>query len=46
MYVRKWADILQAEWGTKMKFLKEKLEVQVNIGNDPDEITSNLSPNF
>lgn len=27
-YVRKWSDILEAEWGTKMKYLKEKLEIK------------------
>lgn len=28
IYVRKWSDILEVEWGTKMKYLKEKLELQ------------------
>ncbi|VXB17408.1 ATP-binding protein [Maribacter litoralis] len=28
MYVRKWSDILEVEWGTKMRYLKEKLEIQ------------------
>jgi len=28
MYVRKWSDILEVEWGTKMKYLKEKLEIK------------------
>ena len=27
-YVRKWSDILEVEWGTKMKYLREKLEIQ------------------
>lgn len=28
IYVRKWSDILEAEWGTKMKYLKEKLQIE------------------
>lgn len=28
IYVRKWSDILEVEWGTKMKFLKEKLQIE------------------
>jgi len=28
VYVRKWSDILEAEWGAKMKHLKDKLEIQ------------------
>lgn len=28
VYVRKWSDILEAEWGTKMKYLKEKLQIE------------------
>jgi hypothetical protein len=28
IYVRKWSDILQVEWGFKMKFLKEKLKIE------------------
>ena len=29
IYVRKWSDILQTEWGYKMKYLKEKLELEM-----------------
>lgn len=29
IYVRKWSDILEVEWGEKMKYLKEKLEMQL-----------------
>ncbi|MCI5167358.1 MAG: hypothetical protein D3903_15010 [Candidatus Electrothrix sp. GM3_4] len=28
IYVRKWSDILEVEWGTKMQYLKEKLGIQ------------------
>lgn len=28
IYVRKWSDILEVEWGTKMKYLKERLQIQ------------------
>jgi hypothetical protein len=31
LYVRKWSDILEVEWGNKMKFLKEKLKSQQKI---------------
>ncbi|EKE20774.1 MAG: hypothetical protein ACD_7C00489G0005 [uncultured bacterium] len=44
IYVRKWSDILEAEWGTKMKFLKEKLKIKANlIGVTPAEITKDLT---
>lgn len=45
IYVRKWSDILEVEWGTKMKYLKEKLEIQskkINEAN-PDTITQELT---
>jgi hypothetical protein len=40
IYVRKWSDILQTEWGYKMKYLKEKLELEVkdNNGKSSDDI--------
>ncbi len=28
IYVRKWSDILEVEWGAKMKYLKDKLQVE------------------
>ena len=28
IYVRKWSDILEVEWGAKMKYLQEKLQIQ------------------
>ena len=43
IYVRKWSDILQVEWGTKMKFLKEKLQIQAKQAKiTPQEITEEL----
>jgi hypothetical protein len=44
MYVRKWSDILEVEWGTKMKFLKEKLEIQAKEqkGSSPKQIVDDL----
>lgn len=40
IYVRKWSDILQTEWGYKMKYLKDKLELEVkdNSGKSSDDI--------
>jgi len=40
IYVRKWSDILQTEWGYKMKYLKEKLELKLKDNSDktPDDI--------
>lgn len=38
IYVRKWSDILQTEWGYKMKYLKEKLMIKAkkfNLSNSP-----------
>lgn len=45
IYVRKWSDILEAEWGTKMKYLKEKLQIEAKKSkseNNVDEIVSNV----
>lgn len=43
IYVRKWSDILEVEWGTKMKYLKEKLQIQAKKSkNSPQEITEEL----
>ncbi len=44
IYVRKWSDILEAEWGTKMKYLKEKLEIQTKKRNydNPQEIVDEI----
>ena len=43
IYVRKWSDILEVEWGTKMKYLKEKLQIQAKKAkNSPQEITEYL----
>ena len=43
IYVRKWSDILEAEWWTKMKHLKEKLEIKAKKAwKNPDEIKSQI----
>lgn len=43
IYVRKWSDILEVEWGTKMKYLKEKLQIQAKqTKKSPEEITADL----
>ncbi|MBR5166953.1 MAG: ATP-binding protein [Salinivirgaceae bacterium] len=43
IYVRKWSDILEVEWGYKMKYLKEKLKIKQKDGaNTPDEITKEI----
>jgi len=43
IYVRKWSDILEVEWGYKMKYLKDKLKTKHKIGaNTPDEITREI----
>jgi hypothetical protein len=31
IYVRKWSDILEVEWGTKMKYLKDKLQIESKL---------------
>jgi hypothetical protein len=46
IYVRKWSDILEVEWGTKMKYLKEKLEIQSKQKKSTsDEIISDILSN-
>lgn len=43
IYVRKWSDILEVEWGNKMKYLKDKLQIkQKKIPQTPDEITGKI----
>jgi len=44
IYVRKWSDILEAEWETKMKYLKEKLQIKAKSskGGNASEITKEL----
>ncbi len=43
VYVRKWSDLLIAEWGTKMKYLKEKLEIQAKQKKDnPNDIVKEI----
>ncbi len=43
VYVRKWSDILIVEWGTKMKYLKEKLEIQAKQKkSSPDAIVNDI----
>lgn len=44
LYVRKWSDILEVEWGTKMKYLKDKLQIHRKvIYQTPNEITQELT---
>lgn len=47
IYVRKWSDVLEVEWGTKMRYLKEKLEIQSKKidADNPDTITQKLTIN-
>lgn len=43
IYVRKWSDILEVEWGNKMRYLKDKLLIESRQPqNNPDEITTQL----
>lgn len=43
IYVRKWSDILEVEWGYKMKYLKEKLQItQKEAKKTPDDITKSI----
>ena len=43
IYVRKWSDILEVEWGYKMKYLKDKLQIeQKEVAKTPDEITNSI----
>ncbi len=47
IYVRKWSDILIVEWGEKMKYLKEKLQIEAKKAeNSPDAITNNIVNNI
>jgi len=45
IYVRKWSDILEVEWGTKMQYLKEKLEIQAQNQNikSPENIVKKIT---
>lgn len=44
IFVRKWSDILEVEWGTKMKYLKEKLQIGAQQRkSSPQEITDALT---
>lgn len=47
VYVRKWSGILESEWGTKMKYLKEKLQIEAkkSESENVDEIVTELSNN-
>jgi hypothetical protein len=46
IYVRKWSDILEVEWGTKMKYLKEKLQIQAKSAKEtPENITKEIIKN-
>lgn len=43
IYVRKWSDVLEVEWGSKMKFLRDKLQIQTQkTDSSPDIITRKL----
>lgn len=33
IYVRKWSDILEVEWGSKMKYLRDKLQIQAKTSS-------------
>jgi hypothetical protein len=47
IYVRKWSDILEVEWGSKMNYLKEKLKIQANKAKEtPEDITNNIINNL
>jgi hypothetical protein len=47
IYVRKWSDILEVEWGTKMKYLKDKLQIEAkkSENENPDVIVNELIEN-
>ncbi|TSC52315.1 MAG: hypothetical protein LiPW41_526 [Parcubacteria group bacterium LiPW_41] len=47
IYVRKWSDILEVEWGTKMKHLKEKLQIEAKKSKteNVDEIVREVISN-
>lgn len=44
VYVRKWSGILESEWGTKMKYLKEKLQIEAKKSEEEnvDKIVSDV----
>lgn len=44
IYVRKWSDVLEVEWGNKMKYLKEKLQIQAkeSESNNVGDITRDI----
>lgn len=43
IYIRKWSDILEVEWGSKMKYLKEKLKIEATVSEKtPDKIVGEL----
>lgn len=43
IYVRKWSDILEVEWGHKMRYLKEKLQIKpTEAAKTSVEITNNI----
>lgn len=43
VYVRKWSDILEVEWGSKMKYLKDRLQIEAKeAANTPSEIVASL----
>jgi len=44
IYIRKWSDILEVEWGAKMKYLKEKLEIKAKQNNykNPADIVESV----
>ena len=45
VYVRKWSDFLEVEWNSKMKYLKEKLELKAKQADysSPDEMVKNIT---
>lgn len=46
IYVRKWSDILEVEWSSKMQYLKEKLQMQAkNMPTTSSKITEKILMN-
>ena len=46
IYVRKWSDILEVEWSSKMQYLKEKLQIQAKkLPTSSEQITENILRN-
>lgn len=46
IYVRKWSDILEVEWSSKMQYLKEKLQIQAkNLPSSSEQITNDILNN-